>query len=105
MTENTFSSAPPPRGSPLTTVLLTLVVISALASLVLCYIYNSNSREIRSLQGQAAMVNNNRAVINQLAAEALEYSKKNPSIDPILESVGLKLKPGATNVTVKPASK
>jgi hypothetical protein len=40
-----------------------------------------------------------------LANDTLEYSKKNPAIDPILESVGLK--PAKSNVpaAVKPATK
>jgi hypothetical protein len=105
MTENTFSSAPPPKSSPLTTVLLALVVASALASVVLCYMYNSNTRELRSLQGQAALVNNNRTVINALAADAIEYAKKNPSMEPVLEAVGLKQKVGAAPATNKPAAK
>ena len=58
----------------------------------MCYLHIQASRELRMWQMQVAMVQNNRAVVNALTAEALEYSKKNPNIDPILESFNVKPK-------------
>jgi hypothetical protein len=78
------------KNSPLTTVLIGVLTVSALASVLLCWSYNSRIRELRQLQTQASMINNNRTMINALANDAVEYSKKNPAIDPILESAGLK---------------
>lgn len=77
------------KKSPLTTILLVLLVISALASVALCYSYISSAREIRKLQTEAAMIQNNRTLINALAADVVAYSKKNPAIDPILKTAGL----------------
>ena len=93
------------KNSPLTTILLGVLTLSALASVVLCWLYISNTRELRSLQGQANVINNNRALINSLAADSLEYSKTHPAIDPVLESLGFK--PSRTNPTAtpKPAAK
>ena len=94
----------------MTTVLLGVLTVSALLSVGVCWLYISNTRELRSLQGQANLINNNRTVINALATDTVEYSKKNPAIDPVLESAGLKpgkaapaaaLAPSAT----KPATK
>jgi hypothetical protein len=78
------------KNNPLTTVLLGVLTVSALLSVGLCWRYISNARELRLLQGQATLINNNRALINELAVDAVQYSKTNPSIDPILKSVGLK---------------
>lgn len=93
------------KTNPLTRVLLGVLVVSAVASVVLCWLYISDTRQLRSLQGQANIINNNRTVMTALANDTLEYSKKNPAIDPILESVGLK--PAKSNVpaAVKPATK
>ena len=92
------------RNSPLTTVLLVILVVSALASVLLCWLYISNTRQLRVLQTQIQMVNNNRALITSLANECLEYSKKNPAIDPLLESAGIK--PGRTpSAPAKPVTK
>jgi hypothetical protein len=44
-------------------------------------------------------------MINALANDTVEYSKKNPDIDPILESVGLKPAKSAPATTGKPATK
>jgi hypothetical protein len=76
--------------SPLPTILLAVLAVSALASVVLCWQYISNTRQLRQLNTSAAQINNNRAIINALATDAMEYSKRNPSIDPLLESIGAK---------------
>lgn len=91
--------------TPLVTVLLGLLTLSVLASVVLCWLYISNTRELRSLQSQAGIIGNNRAVVNAMANDVMEYAKKHPDIDPILVSVGLK--PGSSNATTapKPAAK
>ncbi len=93
------------KNSPLTTVLLGVLTLSALASVVLCWLYISNTRQLRSLQTQAAWINNNRALMTALASDTMEYGKTHQGIDSILESVGLK--PGRTNAapTNKPNSK
>src|ERR1019366_5596323 len=65
------------KNNPMTTVLLGVLTISALLSVGLCWRYISNVRELRLLQTQASMINNNRTTINALANDVVEYSKKN----------------------------
>ncbi len=84
------------------TVVQTLLVVSVLLSLGLFWLCISKERELRDLQSAAATVNNRRTLVGLLAKDAAEYSKKNPAIDPILESVGAKAKPGTA---VKPGAK
>jgi hypothetical protein len=93
------------KNSPLTTILLGVLTVSAMASVVLCWLNIANTRELRSLQSQATLINNNKAFIQALVNETMEYSKTHHEIDPILESVGLK--PGKTTPppTNKPATK
>jgi hypothetical protein len=69
---------------------MVILAVSALASLYLCYQCVTNASELSRLQSQATMINNNRAVMNAVATEAVEYSKKNPAIDPILEEAKIK---------------
>ena len=78
------------KNSPLITVLLAAVTASALASLVLCYMCISSSREFRALQSDAMQAQAKLNVVQHLIADAGEYSKSNPAIDPILESIGMK---------------
>jgi hypothetical protein len=90
------------KNNQLTTILLGLLTLSALASMVLCWLYIANSRELRGIQAQIAAINNRNVGVNALINEALEYSKKNPAIDPLLVSVGLK--PGKAAPTNLPKS-
>jgi|ERR1017187_7926815 hypothetical protein len=76
-----------------TSVLTGAVAASALLSIILCLLYISDSRQLRAFQGrlQAELpgINNNRAAANALVNDTLEYSKKNPAIIPVLQSVGI----------------
>lgn len=89
--------------SSLPAILLAILGISAVVALVLAYMYARNVSELRLLNAQAAQINNNRAILNALAAESIEYSKKNPAIDPILVSIGAKQPTAAP--APKPAGK
>lgn len=92
------------KNSPLTTLLLALLTASALFSIIICWLYVGRTREIRYYKVLVGQIENNRRLAQSLAAEAVEYSKKNPAIDPLLESAGIKAKaaPAATN---KPPAK
>jgi hypothetical protein len=93
------------RKSSSTTVLLGLLVISALLSIGLFWALISKEKELRDLRMSAARVNNNRALVASLANDAMEYSKKNPSIDPILEAAGVKPAKATSAPAAKPATK
>ena len=93
------------KKSPLTTILLGVLTLSALASVVLCWLYISNTRELRTIQAQAAQINSNRALINSLVNDTMEYSKTHQAIEPLLESFRLKPGKSATAATNKAATK
>jgi type II secretory pathway component PulJ len=96
------------KNDPLTTALLGALLISALLSLVFFERYIANARELRTITERAAYINNmknNRAQLNALIADALEYSKKNKDIDPLLESFNLKPGKAAPGAANKPATK
>src|SRR3954471_22883597 len=75
--------------SPLTTFLLAVLALSTVLSVVFCSLYVSSTRQLRLLQGQMTIINGRTTAITALANEAVEYSKRNPAIDPILEAIGL----------------
>jgi hypothetical protein len=74
------------KNSPLTTILVGALALSALASLVLCWLYIGNTREMRSLQAMANQVNYFRQISSALAGDAIEYSKTHPAMNPVLEA-------------------
>jgi hypothetical protein len=91
------------KNNQLATILLGLLTISALASVVLCLMFVSNTRQKNILQDQANRIVLNRNIMAALVNDSLEYSKTHPAMDPILESLRLKsAKAAATN---KPAGK
>jgi hypothetical protein len=83
------------RKNALTSLLVGLVALSVLATSGLAFLYVRSVQKLHRLQFQTAMANRNRSLINSLANDALEYSRRNPAIDPVLQSVGLKPRPGS----------
>jgi hypothetical protein len=85
-------------------ILTGLLGISLLLSVIFCLQFIFQTRELRKLSGQVNNINMYRNWVQSLAAECLQYSDKNPAINPVLESVGLKA--GKTNLpAAKPATK
>ncbi|MGV3773516.1 MAG: hypothetical protein ACO1QB_11480 [Verrucomicrobiales bacterium] len=78
------------KRDPLGSFLAGAILLGTIATSAVCYWYLQCSRQHTLLQMEYAAINRNRAMAQQLAAEAVEYSKKNPSILPILNSVGIK---------------
>ena len=92
------------KNGPFNAIFLAAVVVSSLWSVWLCYTVISRTRELRELQGRANAFNYRQVGIQALLNDAVEYSKKNPAIDPLLESLGIKQRANAA-VTNKPAAK
>ncbi len=78
-------------------ILTALLFISAAVSAGYSIAYVGKATELRGLQGQAAAIENNRVLVRSLANDAVEYSRRNPAINPILQSFGL-------NVSTAPAA-
>ncbi|HVV00701.1 MAG TPA: hypothetical protein VHH88_05020 [Verrucomicrobiae bacterium] len=87
------------KNSPLTTILLTVLAISAIFSVVTCWLYIGKSRELRMLQATVGGVEGNRRTVQALLGEAVEYSKTHPDIQPVLDRAGVKVKPAAGSST------
>jgi hypothetical protein len=75
------------KSSQLTSILMGLTAVSAVASIILCGFMISYSREIRQLQIQAAGINQRRMAATALVNELAQYGEKNPQIRPILQSI------------------
>ena len=70
-------------------ILTLLLAISLVLSVIFCLQYTFQARELRRLSGQVNHINMYRNWMQSLAADCLQYSEKNPAINPILQSVGL----------------
>jgi len=68
-----------------------ILAASILLSIVLfLFFYVPSVRKMQQFQKQAMEMNAQRAAAGQIAAEALEYSKTHPAINPILEAYQIK---------------
>jgi hypothetical protein len=94
------------KNNQLTTILLGLLTVSALASVVLCWLYISITRQQNTLKAQANFIAATRQQMTALVTETLQYSTNHEAIDPVL--VSLRLKAGKTAAAApanKPATK
>ena len=78
------------KNSPSTSILLAVLAISAVWSIISCAQYINNTRQIRELQNQVAVIQYRESAFQALLADTTEYGKTHPKIDPILESIGYK---------------
>lgn len=93
------------RNNAVTQLLVGLVALSVLATSGLAFFYVRSVQKLTRLQLQNAVINRNRGLVNALASDAIEYSKRNPAIDPLLQSVGIKPRaagPGGVQPAAKP---
>ncbi|MEP6662097.1 MAG: hypothetical protein ABJC04_00410 [Verrucomicrobiota bacterium] len=80
-------------------VLAGLVVFCCILSTSFAFVFVKASKDLRVLQGRAASVESNRNFVRSIAVEAVEYSKRNPAIDPILQAARLKATPTSAKST------
>ena len=85
-------------------ILTGLLFVCALAAGTLAFLQGRNMREYRTLQGRAAYISTQRARAQAVLNEALEYGKRNPAIDPLLQALGAKPRPAAIS-PVTPSTK
>lgn len=85
---------------------LALVLILSACALFAAWVsvrYFFSAREAQRLQGQAVAVNNIRNAAQALANDAVEYSKRSPAMDDILQQFEIKSKPTNAPAPIAPA--
>ena len=75
---------------PITLLLATVLLVSVTLTAGVCYWYLQCTRQLQIAQLEVARANSNRAAMQSLAAESVEYAKRNPSIIPVLQGLGLR---------------
>ncbi len=95
----------PVKKNPMLLAMIGLLGFAAVIAGLLAFFWGTNMREFRRLQAQANYINTQRARAQAVLNEAMEYSKKNPAIDPILQSIGAKPRPNMPAPSVTPPAK
>jgi len=78
------------KGNSLAAMLVGVLTLVALVNLWCACTYNLDYLSWRRLQAKVTTYTNNRTLMQMLANELVEYSRRNPAIDPLLQSAGLK---------------
>ena len=79
--------------------------VCAVAGLVLSANYFFSTRTLRRLQPQAIACQARLNIAQALLNDTLEYSKRNPAIDPLLRSLNLKTNSAPAPAAPKPVTK
>lgn len=90
------------RRNPLAVTLVTMLFLCALLTCWFAAWSILGGRELRNLEAQYQAMNRTSSAVQSLASEALEFSRKHPAIDPILQRY--ELKPKAQTSVTPPAS-
>lgn len=93
------------KSNPLAVFLVTALFLSALASSWFSLWWFLGARELQSMEYQFQSLNRISAAMQSLANEAMEYSRRNPAIDPVLQQFELKPRLGQPPAAVQPPLK
>jgi hypothetical protein len=98
------------KSNPLTAALVAVLAVCAIATVVLSATFTLKLRKLGTVQARLMQINNVNGFLRSLSADSLEYSKKNPAINPLLQNFGVispEPKPAASPApsTAKPAGK
>ncbi len=89
--------------NPFAAVLVGVLFVSAALSVYYAVRFAYSTRDLRRIQPQVAEIQGRLNVAQSLLIETLEYSKRNPAIDPLLQSLNFKTNaPGSANSNPRP---
>ena len=93
------------KNSPFAAILVALLFVSAALASVFALRYAFGTRDLRQMQSRVVAINNSMAFAQSLLNDTLEYSRRNPAIDPLLQSLNMKTNSaaGRTTNSVSPA--
>lgn len=84
------------KNNPIGVVLVSALFLSALASSWFSLWWFMGTRELQGLEFQNQSLVRISQAMQSLANDAMEYSRKNPAMDPVLIQFEIKPRPGAT---------
>jgi hypothetical protein len=93
------------KSNPLAVVLVTALFLSALASSWFSLWWFLGAKELQGLEYQFQSLNQISAAMQSLANDAVEYSRRNPAMDSVLNQFDLKSRPVAPPVSAPPTLK
>jgi len=93
------------RANPIAVLLITVIFLYSLASCWFAGWWFLGARELQALEYQYQSMQQTSSAIQALANESIEYSRRNHSIDPLLQQFELKSRPTSQAPTNLPVQK
>ena len=93
------------KSNPLAVFLVTTLFLSALSSSWFSLWWFLGARELQSIEYQFQSLNRISSAMQSLANDAMEYSRRNPAIDPVLVQFDLKTRQTAQPAAIQPPLK
>jgi hypothetical protein len=81
------------RQNPVGVALVGLLALTTVWGSWCVWQWYRGAREVQALEFNYERINNASAAVNSLVNESLEYSKRDPSIEPILSGYNVRLRP------------
>ena len=78
------------KNKSFTALLVGLLFVSAVAAAVQVLRLSFATRDLRRIQPRVVEINSRLSVAQALLNDTLEYSKRNPAIDPLLQAMNFK---------------
>jgi hypothetical protein len=85
------------KRDPITCLLLVLLTFCVIAIACVSFAFVTGMRTLHVMQIESAQIARTRTIAQSLAADTIEYSKRNPAILPLLKSVGIRAMGSETN--------
>jgi len=93
------------KSNPLAVFLVTALFLSALASSWLSLWWFLGARELQGIEYQFQSLNRISSAMQSMINDAMEYSRRNPAIDPVLLQFDLKTRQSAPPAVTQPPLK
>lgn len=90
------------KMNPVISVLLVVALLNAGVTAVLAYQYNQQLGNLARLQLQRSRVNQEIEIFRSLLNDSLEYSRRNPTLEPVLKSFNRQRPTNATGSPQNP---
>ena len=93
------------RHNPVGVVLVGLLAVTAVWDGWCAFQWYRGAREAQTLEFNYQRINNTSVAVNSLVNETIEYSKRNPSIEPILNEYNIRPRGAPFSGPAQPAPK
>lgn len=77
------------KNNPLIGLMMAIVFLNAAFTAWLAYKYSQSMRTLQTMQAQSVVMNREMNMFRAMVNDSFEYSRKNPAMDNVLQTIGI----------------